>query len=156
MAEKRIVLLLGGNIGVPQDTFEQAEKVINTRVGVVLARSRDHWSPPWGFSDERLFLNRALVLRSGLSASEVLNACLRIETDLGRVRPADGTVVARPIDIDILAVEGHVIQENALLVPHPRLEQRRFALAPMADIWPSWRHPVTGLTVLELLDNLPA
>jgi 2-amino-4-hydroxy-6-hydroxymethyldihydropteridine diphosphokinase len=156
MAGMRIVLLLGGNIGEPQATLEHAEKAIDARIGTVLARSRDHWSPPWGFTDERLFLNRAVVVYSALLPGAILNECLRIEAELGRLRPTDGRMEARPIDIDILAVEEGVIRENGLIVPHPRMEQRRFALGPMADICPSWRHPGSGRTVLELLDNLQA
>jgi 2-amino-4-hydroxy-6-hydroxymethyldihydropteridine diphosphokinase len=154
MAGTRVVILLGGNMGDPKAALDPAERAIGERIGTVLARSRDHWSPPWGFIDERLFLNRALLVRSGMSPGSLMGECLRIEREQGRVRPADGAMEARPIDIDILAVENEVIDTPTLIVPHPRLEQRRFALAPMADVWPSWPHPRSGLTVLQLLDDL--
>lgn len=154
MSGSNVLLLLGGNMGEPEHALERAERAIAERIGSVQARSRDHWTSPWGFTDDRLFLNRALAVRTKLDPARVMSACLAIEKEQGRVRPADGTMVSRVIDIDILAIEELVIDTSDLIVPHPRMQERRFALAPMADLWPLWRHPRLGRTVLELLDNL--
>ena len=165
MGSGEVLLLLGGNVGEVTATQERAVALIAERVGPVLARSRPHWTEPWGFSDPRPFLNQALLVRTALSPRALLTACLAIEHELGRVRPAllrrrlregaaGGGYAARTIDIDILLIDGTVVKDADLAVPHPRLHERAFALAPAADVTPGWRHPVLGRTVLQLLDDL--
>lgn len=148
------LLLLGGNVGDPAATLRQAEVLIAQRCGEVSARSRDHWTEPWGFEDDRLFLNRAVLLRSTLGPVELLTELLAIERELGRVREATARYSARTIDIDILLIGDLVITDPRLTVPHPRMHERRFALAPAADIVPLWVHPLRGRTVLQLLFDL--
>ncbi len=156
MAGSELVLLLGGNTGDPALELDRAEVLLGERVGKVLARSRDHWTEPWGFNDPRLFLNRALIVGTKKPPTTVLHECLSIEQLLGRVRPTDGAPASRNIDIDILLIGDQVIELPGLVVPHPRLHLRRFALAPLADILPLWVHPTRHLTSLQLLDGPPA
>lgn len=148
------VLLLGGNLGDLLATFVKAEALINERLGTVLARSRDHWTEPWGFTDERLFLNRALLVRSDLNPTALLEGVLRIERELGRIRDPAVRYSARTIDIDILLIGDRVIDLPQLQVPHPRMHERAFALSPAADITPNWVHPLLHRTVLKLLNDL--
>lgn len=156
MAGSELVVLLGGNVGDPPRTLALAQGQIEARIGRIVSHSRDHWTAPWGFTDPRLFLNRALLLETGLTPTDVLAECLAIERLLGRERPADGAPVSRNIDIDILLVGHQVIELPGLVVPHPRLHLRRFALAPLADILPSWQHPLLHRSALDLLNALPA
>lgn len=156
MVEREVVLLLGADIGDPAKQLGEAEQAIGGRIGPVLARSRDHWTKPWGFQADTLFLNRTLLLASTLDPGELLRACLGIEDDMGRVRPPDGRMASRVIDIDILLVGGEVIDAPGLAVPHPRLHLRRFALAPLCDVLPTWEHPTLHRTALQLLNALPA
>ena len=149
-----VLLLLGGNMGEPVATLGAAEKAIGARCGNVIARSRDHWTEPWGFSDERLFLNRALLLNTPLEPSTLMAELLSIERDLGRVRDHAVRFSARIIDIDILLIGSKIIATNMLTVPHPRLHERAFALGPAADLVPQWMHPILGRTVLQLLHDL--
>lgn len=148
------LLLLGGNIGDVRGTFARAEALIAGRCGTILARSRDHWTEPWGFTDDRLFLNRALLAETLLGPAALMDALLAIEAELGRQRTTAGRYSARTIDIDILLIGGRVVELPALVVPHPRLHERAFALGPAADIAPGWRHPRLGRTVLQLLRGL--
>ena len=152
------LLLLGGNRGEVEQTFEQAIALLEERVGVVLAKSRKHWTEPWGFTDEQLFLNQALLVRTELEPAVLMHTCLHIERSLGRERhtPSDGPRVYGPrsIDIDVLLIGERVVQEPGLEVPHPRLHERAFALAPTADVVPQWIHPVLGLSVLSLLHDV--
>jgi 2-amino-4-hydroxy-6-hydroxymethyldihydropteridine diphosphokinase len=155
MPVSEVVLLLGGDLGDPVEQLALAETALAARVGAVQARSRDHWTAAWGFTSEALFLNRALLVRTTLEAHAVLDACLAIERSMGRVRTESQGMASRPIDIDILAIGHRVIMDQALVVPHPRLHLRRFALAPLCDLLPLWHHPILDRTALDLLNALP-
>lgn len=148
------LLLLGGNIGEVRVMLDRAEAMINEQVGSVLSRSRDHWNEPWGFQDERLFLNLALVVRTDLSPPDVLHRCLAIEHQLGRTRGSGPRYSSRTIDIDLLLCGDRVISSPELTVPHPRMHERAFALAPAADVVPDWSHPILDRTVLNLLNDV--
>lgn len=155
MPEPEIVLLLGADLGNPVRQCDAAELAVGQRIGQVRARSRDHWSKPWGFQADTLFLNRALLVSTSLEPVAVLQACLSIEQAMGRQRDPDGRVISRLIDIDILLIGPAVIDAPGLIVPHPRLHQRRFALAPLCDLLPAWEHPIVRRTALALLNALP-
>jgi 2-amino-4-hydroxy-6-hydroxymethyldihydropteridine diphosphokinase len=148
------MLLLGSDRGDPVALCARAEGLIAERVGTVVARSRDHWTEPWGFTDPELFLNRALVVATELPPAALMARLLAIETLLGRVRAAGEGPAPRTIDIDILWMGHRVVQGGIATLPHPRLHQRAFALGPAADLAPDWRHPLLGRTVLEMLDDL--
>jgi 2-amino-4-hydroxy-6-hydroxymethyldihydropteridine diphosphokinase len=149
-----VILLLGGNVGEPIATLGRAEELIGERLGKVLARSRDHWTEPWGFADDRLFLNRALLISTEHEPRAVLNACLDIEHALGRKRSAAPGYTARTIDIDLLFFGDHVADEPGLHIPHPRVHERAFALGPVADIAPALLHPTLHRSVLDLLNDV--
>lgn len=155
MAEQEVVLLLGADLGDPVRQCDAAQERIGDHVGHVVARSRDHWSRPWGFQAETLFLNRALLVSTPLEPAAMLAACLDIEHHMGRQRDPDGRIVSRLIDIDILLIGASVIDTPGLVVPHPRLHLRRFALAPLCDLLPDWEHPIEHRTALALLNALP-
>ncbi|MCC7502184.1 MAG: 2-amino-4-hydroxy-6-hydroxymethyldihydropteridine diphosphokinase [Flavobacteriales bacterium] len=147
-------LLLGGNEGSPLVALADAEALIGERIGAVRAHSRDHWTEPWGFEDPRLFLNRALCVTTTLAPEALLMEALAIEARLGRKRSEGPRYVSRPIDIDVLFFGDAVLDLPLLKVPHPRLQQRAFALAPLADIAPALVHPFLGRSVLHLLNDL--
>lgn len=149
-----LLLLLGGDLGDPSRTLRAAEAALAAVLGPVVARSRDHWTEPWGFTSDRLFLNRALLFRTAMPTRDVLRHALDIERSLGRERPATGGPASRTIDIDILLHGDAVTDEPDLVVPHPRMHQRAFALAPAADVAPAMRHPLLDRTVLQLLNDL--
>ncbi len=148
-----LLLLLGGNIGDPRAMLGLAEALIDERVGHIRARSRDHWTEPWGFNDARLFLNRALLVDTEHAPEAALTHCSRIEDELGRERTSGG-YAARTIDIDLLLWQDRTIDLPDLRIPHPRMHQRAFALAPAADIAPHWPHPTLNRTVLMLLNDV--
>lgn len=156
MADQEVVLLLGGDLGDPPRQLAMAEEAIGQEVGTVLARSRDHWTPPWGFTSDRLFLNRALLVSSALPGSAIIQCCLAIEKALGRIREPNGAIASRLIDIDVLLIGTTVCDTPELILPHPRLHLRRFALAPLCDVLPAWEHPLLHRTALHLLNALPA
>lgn len=158
----RVALLLGGNQGDVKRTLQTAQQLINSRVGAVLRCSHRYESEPWGFPAAQRFSNQALEVSTDLSPLEVLDACQGIERELGRNRAAEAIETAssgaayssRPIDIDIIFYGDEVIDDERLTVPHPLLAEREFALQPLAEIMRRHRHPVTGVTVGEMLDAL--
>lgn len=146
-------LLLGANRGNPHATFARATTLIEDRIGTILAASRDHWTAPWGFEDDHLFLNRALLVELRHDPREVMDKLLAIELELGRIRNGGQRFTPRTIDIDVLFIGGTILHAPNLEVPHPRVHERAFALGPAADIVPGLVHPVLQRTVLELLDK---
>ena len=158
----RVALLLGGNQGDVKRTLQTAQQLINSRVGAVLRCSHRYESEPWGFPAAQRFSNQALEVSTDLSPLEVLDACQGIERELGRNRAAEAiekassgaAYSARPIDIDIIFYGDEVIDDERLTFPHPLLAEREFALQPLAEIMRRHRHPVTGVTVGEMLDAL--
>ena len=158
----RVALLLGGNQGDVKRTLQTAQQLINSRVGAVLRCSHRYESEPWGFPAAQRFSTQALEVSTDLSPLEVLDACQGIERELGRNRAAEAIEKAssgaayssRPIDIDIIFYGDEVIDDERLTVPHPLLAEREFALQPLAEIMRRHRHPITGVTVGEMLDAL--
>lgn len=107
-----------------------------------------------GHADQRDFVNAVARVAWRGSAEELLAFLKEVESDLGRVaRFANGP---REIDLDILDFGSRVRLEPDPVLPHPRMTARRFVLAPLAEIAPRWRHPVTGESANALLAKLPA
>ena len=138
----RVALLLGGNQGDVKRTLQTAQQLVNSRVGAVLRCSHRYESEPWGFPAAERFSNQALEVSTDLTPHEVLDACQRIERELGRNRAAEAVEKAssgavycsRPIDIDIIFYDDEVIGDERLTVPHPLLAEREFALVPLCEI----------------------
>ena len=105
--------------------------------------------PPSGQPD---YINGVIRLHGSCDAFIFLTALHAIEAQAGRVR--DGLNAARVLDLDLLAVDALVVDAPGLIVPHPRLSQRAFVLAPLCDVAPEWRHPVLGKNAMELLASV--
>ncbi|MBI3330991.1 MAG: 2-amino-4-hydroxy-6-hydroxymethyldihydropteridine diphosphokinase [Candidatus Omnitrophica bacterium] len=110
---------------------------------------------PVGGPPQQPYLNTVVELDTGLTPEALLCALQAIEAQRGRRRPAERWG-PRPIDLDILLYEGRVIRQPDLIIPHPRMHERRFVLEPLAQLAPDVVHPVLGLTATALLDRLPA
>lgn len=165
----RVVILAGGNTGDVKSRLQTAQQLVNERVGAVLRCSHRYESKPWGFETEDAsdFSNQALEVSTDLLPEQVLDALQAIERELGRDRDAERRerertgqpYASRAIDLDILFYDDQVIDTPRLRVPHPRLAERAFALVPLCEILRSKRHPETGRTagqMLEELTNRPA
>ncbi|WP_302151749.1 2-amino-4-hydroxy-6-hydroxymethyldihydropteridine diphosphokinase [uncultured Alistipes sp.] len=158
----RVVFLTGGNVGDVKTRLQRAQQLLNERVGAVLRCSHRYESAPWGFDAEERFSNQAIEVSTDLTPHEVLDAIEQIENELGRNRAAEAIERARtgsrycsrPIDIDILFYDDEVIHEERLVVPHPLIAEREFALVPLCEIMRTRRHPVTGRTMEEMLAAL--
>jgi 2-amino-4-hydroxy-6-hydroxymethyldihydropteridine diphosphokinase len=150
----QIYLLLGGNTGDRTDYLNMARESIERDIGTVETVSALYETEPWGFDDKNLFLNQLVVASTDLEPEQALEKILKIELQLGRER-IEGQYSSRTIDIDILFYEDRVINEKDLVIPHPRLHERRFALEPLAEVVPEMNHPVLDKTISILLEECP-
>ena len=170
----QVALLIGGNQGDRRRLIQQATELIRQRIGTVVAVSSDYETEPWGdFEVENgkgrvaNFLNRALLVETFLTAHAVLEEALVVEAILGRMRPSTPQVAvhgaadlprrlyhSRPMDIDLIFFNDEVIDTPDLQIPHPRMHLRRFVLEPLSEIMPDYRHPVSGKTIKEMLDEI--
>ena len=145
-------ILFGSNMGDKNGIFAQACLYINNRCGSVVQVSAPYESEPWGFETEEWFLNRVIVMETALEPKVLLHELLQIEQDLGRERhPEVAGYTSRTADLDILYYGSRVICTETLIVPHPRLHRRRFALLPLCEVAPNLVHPAFGLSQTELL-----
>ncbi len=148
-------LSLGSNIGSRHRLIQTAVRLIGERVGKCEALSSLHETRPVGFSSDNMFLNAVVVIETTLLPTEVLNKTQQIEAELGRThKSVVGTYSDRPMDIDILFMGDTVINTPDLQIPHPRLHERRFVLAPLVEVASEVVHPVSGLTAGEMLSQL--
>ncbi len=142
---------LGGNIGDPAAAMAAALRALDASAEVrVVAVSSLYRTPPWGLADQPDFLNAVAEIRTSASPRQLLELCLATEASLKRVRSIRWG--PRVIDIDILDFDGLVIDEPGLQVPHPRMSDRAFVLAPLAEIAPDF--PITGTTAARRLREL--
>lgn len=145
-------LLLGGNLGDKQKIFSDARARIKQQVGEITAQSAVYETEPWGFVSADLFWNQVLEISTLLSPEEVLRETQQTEHELGRVRKAR-QYDSRIIDIDILFYGDKIINEEKLIIPHPRIQERKFALVPLNEIAPGLIHPIFQKSVGQLLDE---
>lgn len=142
-------LLTGGNEGNRMETLEKACGIIAATCGPVIRRSALYETAAWGKENQPAFLNQALLLRTHLSAYQLIEELLLIEKQMGRERKEK--YGPRLIDIDILFFNNEVIDSSRLTVPHPEIQRRRFALVPLHEIAADYIHPVLHKTINELL-----
>ncbi len=143
---------LGANLGNRAASLERALRGIASFSEIVRVSSV-YETEPVGLADQPTFLNAVAQISTGLNARQLLTNLLEIEQSLGRERSVRNG--PRMIDLDLLLYGSSVISEPGLEVPHPRLNQRRFVLAPLAEIAPKLVHPVLGVTMVNLLSQLP-
>ncbi|WP_241524024.1 2-amino-4-hydroxy-6-hydroxymethyldihydropteridine diphosphokinase [Oceaniglobus indicus] len=172
------LVALGANATVPghdlSDRLNDALNAIGAAGCDIVATSRFFRTPCFPAGAGPDYLNAAIGLRTDLPAKALLALLHRIETAMGRVRRVRWG--ARTLDLDLLAMGDLVLPDAAtfahwrdlppvrqrvetpetLILPHPRLQDRAFVLIPLLDIAPDWRHPVSGLTVRQMVDVLPS
>ena len=142
-------LLTGGNMGNREKNLARAKSLIAEQAGRVTRASALYETAAWGKTDQPSFYNQALEIETSLSPKELLKVLLEIEKKLGRQR--EEKYGPRTIDIDILLYGDQIINDPHLRIPHHELQNRRFALTPLAEIGPGLMHPVFSKSITELL-----
>ena len=145
-----VYLSLGSNIGDRKDNLLKALAMISSRGGEITKISSLYESEPWGYQSCHQFLNAVIVVETTLYPDEILSDIKDIEKQLGREQSESQGYEDRPIDIDILFYDTLVLETDKLIIPHPHLEKRKFVLAPIAEIAPSFVHPLLHKKMKEL------
>jgi 2-amino-4-hydroxy-6-hydroxymethyldihydropteridine diphosphokinase len=147
-----VIAGLGSNLGDRFAALGRAMELIGEEAGKITGSSSVWETEPWGFDADKLFLNMVVVIRTTLEPARMMQLFRSIEGRMGRKRSGGGKYESRLIDLDILLWGNRVITMPGLEVPHPKLHSRRFVLEPLKEVAPDAVHPVTGLTVTEMLE----
>jgi 2-amino-4-hydroxy-6-hydroxymethyldihydropteridine diphosphokinase len=147
-------IALGSNLGSREEALSSAVGRLRS-FGQVLALSSLYETEPVGYHDQPAFLNAVVALETQLEPLPLLRELLAIERELGRDRSRGPLKGPRTLDLDLLMMGDCVVASEELSLPHPELAQRRFVLAPLAEIAPHLRHPQRNQTMAELLALLP-
>jgi 2-amino-4-hydroxy-6-hydroxymethyldihydropteridine diphosphokinase len=145
---------LGSNLGDRLGNLRQALAFLSESGVSILERSHVYETPPYGKTDQPLFLNATVIVEHEGDALSLLALLKGIEKRIGR--QDRGHWGPREIDLDLLMIPGFTYRDENLEVPHPGIADRAFVLVPLAEIAPHWVHPVIGLEVAELAGRFKA
>jgi 2-amino-4-hydroxy-6-hydroxymethyldihydropteridine diphosphokinase len=142
----------GSNLGNRKTNLEFGLKSLE-KWSAVLNVSSYFETEPVGFADQPWFLNLAIELETRLTPYELLSLCQNTEIACGRIRSFSDA--PRTLDLDILLYGSIIMSEEGLVIPHPRLQNRKFVLIPLAQIAPHVMHPVLKKPIRSLLEVCP-
>ena len=152
------VLALGGNVGGEDRVRETLDRAIAALCDgddvLLLARSSDYRTPPWGVTDQPPFVNCVIVATTELSPPALLERAHAVERQFGRDRSREQRWGPRTLDIDLIAYDDVTRTTPMLTLPHPRALERAFVLLPLAEIAPDAR--ILGVRVKDALARLDA
>ncbi len=149
---KTAYLSIGSNLGNRELLLQKAIFEIGKKAGEIRQVSAIYETPSWGFEAED-FLNACLEIQTLLTPENLLTAILEIEANYGRQRNNSESYQSRTLDIDIIYYEKEVIKTPSLTIPHPKLQDRKFILKPLADISPQFYHPIFNKDTRNLLQE---
>jgi len=147
----RVAIALGSNLG---DREANLAFGLSALPGFItnLKQSSWHDTTPVGVSPEQpRYLNGVVTGETALSARELLGRLLLIENEAGRTRQS--AMAPRTLDLDLILFGDERIEEDGLVVPHPRFRERLFVLEPLAEVAPGWIDPGTGQAISALLEQ---
>ncbi|MBI4546716.1 MAG: 2-amino-4-hydroxy-6-hydroxymethyldihydropteridine diphosphokinase [Ignavibacteriae bacterium] len=146
----RVFLGLGSNLG---NRLEYLSKAVNelSHIAKIIHLSSIYETAPVGMNSQRMFYNMVIEIESSISPRQLFEKLKVIEKQVGRTSMVH--LQDREIDIDILLYDGMQYTDETITVPHPELCNRRFVLAPFAEIAPGVVHPLSGKTVITLLEQ---
>lgn len=150
MAE--VYLGLGSNLGNRLAHLANARDAIAENAGAILQASSIYDTAPWGPVPQDNYLNQVISVSSPLAPHDLLAVLQKIERAAGRDRKNEVRYGPRVLDLDILLYSDRVVNDDGLLIPHPRMAERAFVLVPLAEIAPDLT--VQGVPIHELLSRI--
>jgi 2-amino-4-hydroxy-6-hydroxymethyldihydropteridine diphosphokinase len=154
MPDKRVFLGFGSNLGDRKQNLGNAIAALDREHIQLVTRSSVYETEPRDVTDQPCFLNMVVECVTRCFPLQLLSVLLRIERELGRVRGASVRRGPRIIDIDILLFGQTSIRTPQLIIPHPRMFERRFVLEPLLEIAPALRHPETNEPLSRMLEKV--
>ncbi|MCF8378801.1 MAG: 2-amino-4-hydroxy-6-hydroxymethyldihydropteridine diphosphokinase [Bacteroidales bacterium] len=151
MKDTLVFLLLGTNLGDRKQNLQHAITEIQKGDISSLRISSVYKSEPWGYESENYFLNQAISFYSNQSPQELLLRIKQIEVEIGRIHSHSLGYEDRILDIDILFYGEEIMDTEKLIIPHPRIAERKFTLLPLTELASELIHPVLGKKISELL-----
>lgn len=148
-------LSLGANVGAPLAALKAALPALAARGLEILRASPVYETAPMYVEDQPPFFNMAATAATALTATDLLAAAQAVERAMGRDRAKERRNGPRALDVDIVAMEGVTLDSDALTLPHPRMAERAFVLAPLADIAGTLVPAGWTMTIDEALDRAP-
>ena len=145
---------IGSNLGDREENCKQALRLLQANGILIKKQSRMYETEPWGIKDQPKFINMAVEVETDKKPEELLRVLEEIEKEIGRTETVKWG--PRVIDLDILFYDDLILKTPDLEIPHPLLHERGFVLKPLSEIAPDKKHPVTGKTVKEMIENLKA
>ncbi len=173
---RKALVSVGANVtsiwGEPSQTVQKAAELIKTRLRVELDASRFYQTPAFPPGSGQDFVNAAFAFEADLSAQDLLVILHQIESEAGRTREVRWG--ARTLDLDLIALDQEIAPDaetwaewanlpveeqmrlapEQLILPHPRVHERSFALVPLCDLAPEWHHPILGKSLSALRNAL--
>ena len=158
MSRVRVAIALGSNLGERRAHLEAALRALDATPGLerVAHSSWHETAPVGGPPGQGAYLNGVALYECALDARALLARLQAIEAARGRDREREGVHGARPLDLDLLLYGEEQLEEADLIVPHPRMEERAFVLAPLCELWPDCVLARSGLPARERLAQLVA
>jgi len=144
-------LLIGGNLGNRIENLAMARSLIEKELGKIIKVSSIYETAAWGITEQPDFLNQVLLIKTKFSPEKMMQLILSIENKMGRVRTQKNA--SRIIDIDILFFNDEIISNENLTIPHPEIQNRKFALIPLNEIASDLVHPVFKQSIKNLLST---
>lgn len=148
----KVFLGLGGNIGDKKQNYYRVRQLIEKKLGEVIQASSAYETPPWGFQSENAFWNQVILIETVFEAEELLWRIHEMEEEFGRKRGLE-RYGSREMDIDILYFNEEYFETKTLIIPHPRIQERRFVLVPLVEIAPDYLHPLLRMSSVTMLEN---
>ena len=145
------ILLLGSNLGDRMGNLQAALSELQVRIGECSHASSFYETEPWGMETGQWFMNQCVSIPTGLDPFRLMGMIRDIEKGMGR-KDMKGGYHDRIIDIDILLYGGLEVHAGGLVIPHPRIRERKFALVPLLEIYPEITCPSTGEKFASILD----
>ena len=147
----KVYIGVGTNLGDKPKNIEEAYSLVENSVGKIRTKSSLYSSEPWGFESNEDFINSMIIVESKHAYREVLARLKMIEDKMGRVKMKTDEYESRIIDLDIIAFNDEIVDENEIIIPHQHLQDRKFVLVPMNEVDNEWVHPVSRLSISELI-----